>query len=71
MMRQTGVLVGGLALTAADALTRAMDRPRSLGKLSIQSHESKERAYAAAEAKRQRRAEKRAAIIARGEAGDA
>jgi hypothetical protein len=56
--RGYGILAGSIALSASSGLARKLDRPRSLGRVSIQSTESRERALAAAEAKRQRRAEK-------------
>ena len=61
-MRSHGILVGSVALAGASALARAMDRPRSLGRVAIQSTESRERALAAAEAKRQRRRDKAKAV---------
>lgn len=49
-------------LAAAMALQHIYDRPRSLGQISIQSTESRERALISAMEKRERRAKKRAMI---------
>jgi hypothetical protein len=59
MKDEYGILAGTIALSAAGAFARVLDRPRSLGRVSIQSTESRERALAAAEAKQKRRNEKR------------
>jgi hypothetical protein len=58
--QQYGALAGAMALN----MMAAMDRSRSLGKLVIQSTESRDRAIEAAEAKRARKNAKRAMIAA-------